>query len=531
MTPSDLNAILFAALLVLLAAVAAVRLAVRAGLPMLLAYLAIGLAIGEAGLGFEFENVQLTQDLGLIALGVILAEGGLTTRWSVVRPVLGLSVSLATVGVLITVAVTAFLAHLLLDLDWRTAILVAAAVGSTDAAAVFSVLRRLHLRPRMAAALEAESGFNDPPVVILVSLVLSDAWTEANPLTATGQALYQLVVGVLVGLVVGRIGEWLLARSALPAAGLYPVATMALAMLAYAGAGWAGASGLLGAYAAGLWLGNARLPHKRATIGFAEGMAWIAQIGLFVLLGLLASPSRLLGVLVPALIVGGALLLVARPITVVLCSVWFRVPWREQAFMSWAGLRGAVPIVVSTLPLGAGLPSAHYIFDIVFVLVVVFILIQAPALPFLARHLGVADEPTRELNIEAAPLEEVDADILQVAVPEGSGLVGVYVDELRLPRHAAVSLVVRDGHAFVPDQSTAIASGDQLLVVVEDAARDETERRLRAVGRAGRLARWFGEHGQEQPSPPRPSLPPGPSRPPGPHSRSKPRTTHVRRRA
>ncbi|REF38204.1 potassium/proton antiporter [Thermasporomyces composti] len=527
MTPNELNAILFGALLVLLVAVAAVRLAVRAGLPLLLVFLTIGLAIGEAGLGLEFENATLTQELGLIALGVILAEGGLTTRWSVIRPVLGLSVTLATVGVLITVAITAVLAHLFLGLDWRTAILVAAAVGSTDAAAVFSVLRRLHLRPRMAAALEAESGFNDPPVVILVTLVLSDAWTDANPIAAAGQVLYQLVVGVLVGLVAGRVGEWVLSRSALPAAGLYPVATMALALLAYAGAGLAGASGLLAAYVAGVWLGNAQLPHKRATMGFAEGMAWVAQIGLFVLLGLLASPSRLLGVLVPALIVGGALLLVARPLTVFLCSVWFRVPWREQAFMSWAGLRGAVPIVVSTLPLSAGIPTAHEIFDIVFVLVVVFILIQAPVLPFLARRLGVADEPTRELNIEAAPLEEAHADILQVAVPEGSGLIGVYIDELRLPRHAAVSLIVRGGHTFVPDQSTAIAAGDQLLVVVEASARGETERRLRAVGRAGRLARWFGEQGQERPSQPSPR----PSRLFGRQRRPQPAPTHARRRA
>ncbi|WP_020573634.1 potassium/proton antiporter [Actinopolymorpha alba] len=501
MTANELNLVLCGAMLVLLAATAAVRLSVKAGLPTLLVYLAIGLAIGEAGLGLEFEDAQLTQNLGLVALALILAEGGLTTRWKVIRPVVGMSMLLATLGVAVSVAVTAFAAHAALGFDWRTSILLGAAVGSTDAAAVFSVLRRLRIRARLGATLEAESGFNDPPVVILVALVVSDAWTNANPWAALAQVGYQLLVGVLVGLVVGRLGEWVLSRSALPAAGLYPIATMALALLGYASAGLVGASGLLAAYVAGLWLGNARLPHQRATLGFAEGTAWLAQIGLFVLLGLLASPGRLPDAVAPALVVGGALLLLARPLTVFLCTVWFRVPWREQIFMSWAGLRGAVPIVVATIPLSVGFPTATAVFDIVFVLVVVLTLIQGPTLPFLARQLGVAEpaEP-RELSVESAPLGEAHAELLQVSVPAGSRLIGIYLEELRLPTGAALSLVVRDGRTFVPNQHTAVAAGDHLLVVTEAGARRAAERRLRAVGRAGRLARWFGEHGDEQPA-------------------------------
>ncbi|SDS83100.1 potassium/proton antiporter [Actinopolymorpha singaporensis] len=500
MSAAELNVVLAGAMIVLLAATAAVRLSARAGLPTLLVYLAIGLVIGEAGLGLEFEDAQLTQNLGLIALAVILAEGGLTTRWSVIRPVVGVSALLATLGVAISVAVTAFVAHAALNFDWRTSILLAAAVGSTDAAAVFSVLRRLPLAGRLGATLEAESGFNDPPVVILVTLVVSDAWTQANPVTALGQVGYQLAVGVLVGLVVGRVAQWVLSRSALPAAGLYPIATLAMALFAYAGAGMINASGLLAAYVTGLWLGNAPLPHRRATLGFAEGTAWLAQIGLFVLLGLLVSPGRLAAALVPALVVGGALLLLARPLTVLVCTTGFRVPWREQVFMSWAGLRGAVPIVVATIPLSAGLPAASTVFDVVFVLVVVFTLIQGPTLPFLARRLGIAAAgQALDLTVESAPLEEAGAELLQVGVPEGSRLVGVYVDELRLPAGAAVSLVVRTGRAFVPTGHTVVRAGDQLLVVTTESARRQTERRLRAVARAGRLARWFGEHGDDPP--------------------------------
>jgi len=498
MTTSELNLVVLAVTATLLVAVAAVRLSTRAGLPTLLLYLALGLAIGESGLGLEFEDAALTQAVGLVLLAVILAEGGLTTRWSAVRPVLGTALVLATVGVAVSVAVTATVARLFLDVDVRTAVLLGAVVSSTDAAAVFSVLRRLPLRGRLGATLEAESGLNDPLVIILVTLVISDGWEQADPLVALAQVAYQLLAGAAVGLVVARVGQVVLRRSALPSAGLYPVATVAFALFAFALAGVAGASSFLAVYVAGLWLGNAALPHRGAALGFAEGLAWLSQIGLFVLLGLLASPSRLPGALVPALIVGGGLLLLARPLSVVVSATPFRVPWREQAFMSWAGLRGAVPIVVATLPISAGVPGSQQVFDVVFVLVVVFTLVQAPTLPPLARRLGVAAtaDPT-QVSIESAPLEEADAELLQLRVPPGSRLRGVSVLELRLPEGAALSLVVRAGGPVVPGPQTVLAEGDQLFLVVPSATRAEVERRLRAVSRAGRLATWRGELGQE----------------------------------
>jgi cell volume regulation protein A len=496
MTAADLDLAVLAAAGVLLVGVAAVRLSVRAGLPSLLLYLVIGLAIGEAGLGLSFDDANLAQLLGTIALGLILAEGGFTTQWSDIRPTVGLAAVLATVGVAISVVVTTGIAYLLLDINLQTAILLGAVASSTDAAAVFAVLRQLPLQQRVRSVLEAESGFNDPPVIILVTLVTSDAWAETSPVAAAGQMLWQLLVGGVVGLLVARAGQWVLARSALPAAGLYPLATLAIAGTAFGAAGIAGGSPFLAVYLAGLWLGNVDLPHRNSTRGFVEATAWMAQIGLFVLLGLLASPTRLPQALLPALVVGGALLLVARPASVLLCAVPFRVPWREQAFMSWAGLRGAVPIVLATIPVTVGYPAAERIFDVVFVLVVVFTLIQGPALPFLARRLGVvASGATRELTIDSAPLDEMAATLLQFDLPEQSRLAGVSVSELRLPGDTVITLVLRGPEIFVPDSRTRLRASDRLLLVTTNRDRSTVEERLRAVSRAGRLARWRGETG------------------------------------
>jgi len=497
---ADLNVVVLAVTALLLIAVAAVRLSTRAGLPTLLLYLGLGVLVGEAGLGLQFEDAQLTQVVGLLLLAIIIAEGGLTTRWEVIRPVLGPSLLLATLGVALSVAVTAAVTYALLDVDLRTALLLGAVVGSTDAAAVFSVLRRFPLQRRLRATLEAESGSNDPLAIILVTLIVSDGWEQADPLTALAQVVYQLLIGAVVGLLVARVGESVLRRSALPSVGLYPIATVAIVMFAFAAAGVVAASSFMAVYVAGLWLGNARLPHRNATLGFAEGLAWLSQMGLFVLLGLLASPGRLPDALLPALIVGSGLLLLARPFSVLVCATPFRVPWREQAFMSWAGLRGAVPIVLATIPVSARLPAAQQVFDIVFVLVVVFTLVQAPALPSLARRLRVGDEEdTTEVAIESAPLEQIDADLLQFAVPKGSKLQGVAMWELRLPPGAVVAVIVRDGRPIVPDARTTLRPVDQLLLIVPSSARRQVERRLLAVHRAGRLASWLGEHGRTAP--------------------------------
>ncbi|MEU4774878.1 potassium/proton antiporter [Micromonospora sp. NPDC023644] len=495
MTPGlDLALLLGAG--VLLVAVGAVRLSTRLGVPSLLVYLALGVAIGEAGLGIRFDDAELTRTLGFCALIVIIAEGGLTARWSTLRPVLGLAALLSTVGVVVSILVVGLVVHLLLGLDWRLALLYGAVLSSTDAAAVFATLRRLRLPPRLVATLEAESGMNDAPVVLLVVLLSREGinhpwWYEVSLVS------YELGAGAAVGFAAGVGGRWALRRAALPSAGLYPIAAVGLTVFAYAAGAVLHASGFLAVYVAGVILGNARLPHRQAILGFADGLAWLAQIGLFVLLGLLVSPGRLGSAVLPAVVAGLALVLLARPLSVAASALPFRFDLREQAFLSWAGLRGAVPIVLATIPLSQRVPGADRLFDSVFVLVVIFTLLQTGTLGPVARRLRVTApaEPT-EIRVETAPLERMGADLLQLEVPPGSRLAGVHVDELRLPLGASVTLVLRDGAGVVPGPDFRLKTGDSMLIVATAGVRDETERRLRAVSRRGRLARWFGEYGQ-----------------------------------
>jgi cell volume regulation protein A len=478
---------------VLLLAVLAVRLSTRLGLPSLLVYLAIGLLIGEAGLGIQFSDAPLTAELGIAGLVLILAEGGLTTRWSVIRPVLSWGIALSTVAVAVNIAVTGWALHLLLSLDWRMALLWGAVLSSTDAAAVFSVLRALKVSPQLAGALEMESGINDAPVYIAVVLLAAgDSLRWWTPLLVG----YELLVGALVGAALGFAGAWTLRRAALPATGLYPLASIAVCVLAFAAGQGLHASGFLATYLAGLVLGNARLPHRGDTVSFAEGLGWLAQIGLFVLLGLYASPARLPGVLIPALVVGAVLVVLARPLSVAVALTPLRVPWREQAFLSWSGLRGAVPIVLALIALTRGFSGAQRLVDVVFVLVVLLTVVQGITLPLVVRWLGLSrPEQGREMEVDAAALDDMHAELLQIRVPRPSRLHGVYLSELRLPSGAVVSLVVRDGKGFTPQLTTRLEEGDQLLVVTTAGNRDRAEQRIRAVHRAGRLARWRGESG------------------------------------
>ncbi|WP_232792605.1 potassium/proton antiporter [Actinacidiphila yeochonensis] len=493
LTVHHLNEILLIGALVLLVAAVTVRLASRSGLPTLLIYLGIGVVIGQDGLfGFTFDDVQLTQVLGYAALVVILADGGLGTKWHEIRPVMPAATVLATVGTLVSVLVTGSAAHYLVGLEWRQALIIGAVVSSTDAAAVFSVLRNVSLPKRVTGVLEAESGFNDAPVVILV-VAFSTTGHVAPWYELAGQILLELAIGAAIGLAIGWIGAFGLRHVALPASGLYPITVMAIAVAAYATGALAHGSGFLAVYVASLVLGNAKLPHRPATRGFAEGLGWIAQIGLFVLLGLLVTPHELGDDVVPAIVIGLFLTLLARPVSVVASLTPFRIPWRDQALMSWAGLRGAVPIVLATIPMVSGISDSRRIFNIVFVLVIIYTLVQGPTLPWVARRLRLGDgRGAADLGIESAPLERLRGHLLSVAIPRGSRMHGVEVGELRLPRGAAVTLVVRDGASFVPLPATTLRNGDELLVVATDPVRDSAEERLRAVDRGGKLAGWLG---------------------------------------
>jgi cell volume regulation protein A len=489
-TPEAVFAI---ASLVLILSVIAVRLSRRFGTPTLLLYLGIGMVLGVDSLGIDLDNTLLTEHLGFVALVFILAEGGLTTRWENVRPALGLGISLATVSVVVSIAVAGTGVFLLMGFDWRTALLWGAVLSSTDAAAVFSVLRGVGVKPRLSAALELESGLNDAPVVIAVVLLAGTSEiTWLDPLLV----VYELIAGALIGAAIGFGGAWVMRREALPAAGLYPLATISLIGGAYAVGVFTHASGFLACYVAAVVLGNARVPHRSATLSFAEGLGWVAQIGLFVMLGLYVDPTSLLPALVPGLLIGLWVLLVARPLSVVAASLPFRLPWQEQVFLSWSGLRGAVPIVLAMIPLMNGMEYSNLLLDVIVVVVVTYTLLQGTSLPWVARTLGVVQSgQALEIQLEAAPLDEMNAHVLQVTIPEKSRMHGVYISQLRLPVPATISLLMRGGEPVHLNPNIRLQSGDQLLIVAPEPVRAATERRLRAVGRGGPLATWFGDRG------------------------------------
>ena len=486
----DLERVLLVGAAVLIVAILAVRLSVSAGLPSLLMYLGLGLVLGSSGPGIQFDDADLAVALGFAALMLILAEGGITTQWSHVRPSIGFGLLLATLGSAVSVLVVSLGAHYLLGLDWTLAVLLAAVLTPTDAAAVFSVLRTVPLKHRISGTLEAESGLNDAPIVVLVVAISAGDIADGGVLPFAGLIVFELVVGTLVGLGVGYLGGLLLRRVALPASGLYPVVVLAFSVLAYGAASGLHGSGFAAVYLAALVLGNTELPHRLATRSFVEGIGWLAQIALFVMLGLLANPDEFswwhawMG-----LAVGAILTFVARPLSIAACGVVFRIPLKEQLFLGWAGLRGAVPIILATIPLAADVPGSRDLFNIVFVAVVSYTLAQAAPLARLAAWCGVLGE-VRDVEVEVAPLERVDAVLLQVRVTDGSRLAGVEVGELRLPVGASVSMVVRGEATLVPLSTTRIVSGDELLVVSSRHVREKVERRLVAVARGGRLAGW-----------------------------------------
>ena len=494
---NDLTVTMLLGAFALFLAVVSVRISDRSGVPVMLLYLGIGLLFGSDGMGIRFDDAGLTQVLGYAALVLILADGGLTTSWAGIKRSVAPALALSTVGVLVSILVVAAGAALIFGWSWRLSLLVGAILASTDAAAVFSVLRNVALPRRVRGMLEAESGFNDAPVVIITTALAVQLSTAAED-TAWGPllalALVELAVGALIGLFIGWLGGRLVRRLAAGASGLFAIAVLAIPILAYAVASVAHMSGFIAAYLGALVLGNMELPHQNALHAFASAVGTLSQIGLFFLLGLLASPARLGSQIVPALVLGFVLLVVARPLSVVVSLAPFRIPWRDQVFLSWAGLRGAVPVVLATVPLTLGAPGMTWIFDFVFVLVLIYTLLQAPTLPWLAERLGLVEsiQPV-PLHVETTVLDRMNAEIVTARIGPTSKLHGVEIFELRLPPGANVTLVVRDERTFVPSGVTRLHRGDELLVVTPAPLRHEVQKRLVMVSRYGRLAGWVDE--------------------------------------
>ena len=468
---SDGELILVAAAL-LAAGIGASLLASRVRLPGLLLFLALGMAIGSDGLGWiDFNNYELARTIGVVALALILFEGGLTAGFDEIRPVLRGSLSLAILGTIGTAVICGFAAAWLFDLSTLQGMLLGAIISSTDGAAIFALLRESRLRRRLARTLEGEAGFNDPVAVLLVIGFIE--WIQQDDYGVLDMALLfvrEMGIGAAVGIAVGMLAVPGLRNARLASPGLYPVATLATAGLAYGGAASLHGSGFLAAYLAGLVLGSARIPAKQTVVVFHEGLAWVAQIVMFLALGLLVFPSQLDDVWLEGTALALVLVFIARPLTAALATAFEPFTAGERLVLGWAGLRGAVPVVLATFPVIEGLDPDREFFNIVFFAVVISTLLQGGTVEWLAQRLGVTtSEPALPRPLmETGTVRRLGAEIVEYPVGTDDAIVGQLVRELGLPRDALLSVIVRGEEALLPRGSTRIEADDRLHVMVRE---------------------------------------------------------------
>ncbi len=473
---SDAELILAAGTL-LAAGIGASLLADKLRFPGLILFLAVGMVIGTEGTGWiDFNDYELARTIGVIALVLILFEGGLASGHLEIRPVLRPALSLALVGTIVTALVTGLVASWLLDFSPLEGLLLGSILAATDGAAVFALLRGSSLKRKLARTLEAESGLNDPVAILLVLGFID--WIQV-PGYGLGDELWlfvrELGIGSVVGVAVGWAAVWAFRRVNLATTGLYPVASIAAAALAYGGAAVLHGSGFLAVYLAGLALGGAHVPAKRTITAFHEGLAWVAQIALFLALGLLVFPSQLADVLVEGTLVALTVMFVARPLATLLATAFERYSARERVVLGWAGLRGAVPVVLATFPVISGVSHSLEFFNIVFFAVVLSTLVQGATIDPLARALGATTaRPALPRPLaETGTIRALGAEVVEYVVGETDAIAGVRVRELDLPREALLSLIVRDEEAILPRGSTVVRGGDRLHVVVrQEVARD-----------------------------------------------------------
>jgi potassium/hydrogen antiporter len=469
----------------LLVGIASSKFSSRVGLPVLVLFLIVGMLAGEEGIGgIEFENYELAHGIGTMALAVILFDGGLRTSRRAFRAVFGPAISLATFGVLITALVTGLTASWLLGISVLQGLLLGSIIGSTDAAAVFAVLRGrgVNLRKRLAATLEVESGSNDPMAIFLTIGILELLRGElATPGAMLVFLLLQVTVGIVAGVVVGRISVFTINRVNLDAAGLYPILTATMGLFAYALAASLGGSGFLAVYLAGLVIGNRRIVFQKGILHFHDGAAWLAQIAMFVMLGVLVFPSQVLQVAREGLIVALVLIFIARPIAVGLLLPWFGFNLRELTFVAWVGLKGAVPIVLATYPLLFGLEGAFVLFNVVFFAVIVSAVLQGWTLPLFARrlHLQVDAPQPPPVSLEITSLRDVEGDIVEYTVTADARAAGRRIRDLHLPDGAVVAMLVRRGEIVPPRGSTLIEAGDHVFLVLRPGVRPLADRVFR----------------------------------------------------
>jgi cell volume regulation protein A len=470
--------VLLVVAVLLLISVLASKASGRLGVPALVIFLGIGMLAGSDGIGgIYFDDPFLAQFVGVIALAFILFAGGLDTSWKLVRPVLTRALLLATLGVFISAGILGLFAWQVLGFSLLEGMLLGAIVSSTDAAAVFTAMRArsTKLKGAVEPLLELESGSNDPMAIFLtMGLTMLIMTPGASVISLAPQFVWQMGAGAVLGLAAGWLAVQIINRIRLQVDGLYVVLTIAAMMVAYAGTALLGGNGFLAVYIAGIYMGQQNFVHKRSLMHMHDGLAWLMQIAMFLTLGLLVFPSQLPAVAGSAIAAALVLMFVARPIAVFLCLSFSRFNWREKLLVSWVGLRGSVPIILATFPLLAGVPQANTIFNHVFFIVVVSVLVQGTSISLVARWLGLQAPPVRRNNYS----EQLANAIVEIPVAATSQAAGKQIVELGLPQSALIVSIAREGETFVPNGSTVLEPDDILLLVSDTKTCTDVRRQL-----------------------------------------------------
>lgn len=480
--------ILIAAAILVLISVLVSKISDRYGVPALLLFLILGMLAGSDGPGgIYFDDPALAQFVGVIALVLILFSGGLSTDWDLVRPVLKKGLLLSTFGVFITAGVVGLFARILLNFSFIEGMLLGSIVSSTDAAAVFSILRSkgISLKGKLIPLLELESGSNDPMAIFLtVGLIQLITQPDQPPTSLIILFIRQMLLGTLCGFGMGWVTLFLVNHLKLGYEGLYPVLTLSLVFLTFGLTDALGGSGFLAVYLVGILLGHHDLIHKRSLARFHDGLAWIMQIAMFLTLGLLVFPSRLVPIIWVGLLIAGCLMLIARPLSVFISLARSAMDWREKTFISWVGLRGAAPIILATFPLLAGLKQADLIFNVIFFVVLTSVLLQGTSIPIVARRLKVDAPavPKRVYPIEFTPIGGFKSELREFLIPPNSSMVGRAIFELGLPDDFLVILIGRENDFVVPSGGTILQGGDTLLVLSDQISWDEVMAKYKLAG-------------------------------------------------
>lgn len=455
----------------------------RFGVPALLFFLGVGMLFGSDGLGIQFEDTHIAQNIGTVALCIILFSGGLDTRISEIRPIIAQGVVLATLGVLSTAIITGLITWWVLGMTMAsngigllTSLLLASTMASTDSASVFSILRSksLHLKNNLRPMLELESGSNDPMAYILVITLISIIKLEAVPnyWIVGDKLLLQLGIGTILGFLLGKLAVIIINRLKIGNDSLYPILVFTFCIFIFSVTYFAKGNGFLAVYIGGLVIGNSKFVHKRSSLNFFDGLAWMFQLIMFLILGLLVNPRELVPIIVPGLIISFLMIFFSRPLTVFLCLLPFsKMPFRDKTYVSWVGLRGAVPIIFAIFPLVENVPHARLIFNIVFFCTLVSLIVQGTSLPLIARWLNLAEtskhiKKLKDFDIDLS--DDIKSVTTEIEVPAKILKAGHQLMNLPLPDNTLVVMVKRDEKYFVPTGITRLKEKDKLLIITDD---------------------------------------------------------------